>query len=66
MGRGYTREQYLEKVFTLKGLYPDMAITTDIIVGFPGESEKDFEDTMGLIRDVRFDNIFSFMYSPMA
>lgn len=64
MGRGYTREQYLEKVFTLKGLYPDMAVTTDIIVGFPGESEKDFEDTVGLIRDVRFDNIFSFMYSP--
>ncbi|MBI5238653.1 MAG: tRNA (N6-isopentenyl adenosine(37)-C2)-methylthiotransferase MiaB [Deltaproteobacteria bacterium] len=64
MGRGYTREEYLEKVFTLKGLYPDMAITTDIIVGFPGETEKDFEDTMRLIRAVRFDNIFSFMYSP--
>mgnify|MGYP001611899751 CR=1 FL=1 len=64
MGRGYTREEYLKKVFTLKGLYPDMAITTDIIVGFPGETEKDFEDSMRLIRDVRFDNIFSFMYSP--
>ncbi len=64
MGRGYTREQYLGKVFRLKGLYHDMAITTDIIVGFPGENEKDFEDTMSLIRAARFDGVFSFMYSP--
>lgn len=64
MGRGYTRDEYLGKVALLKKLYPDMAVTSDIIVGFPGETEADFEDTMGLINTVRFDNIFSFMYSP--
>ncbi len=64
MGRGYTRQQYLLKLSLLKALYPEMAVTTDIIVGFPGESESDFEDTMELIKDVRFGNIFSFMYSP--
>jgi len=64
MGRAYTREQYLEKVDLLQGLYPDMALTTDIIVGFPGETEEDFQDTMTLIERVRYDNIFSFMYSP--
>jgi len=63
MGRGYTRDEYLARIELLKGLYPDMAITTDIIVGFPGETEADFEATMGLLRTVRFDNIFSFMYS---
>ena len=64
MGRGYTRDEYLAKAELLKGLYPDMAITTDIIVGFPGETGTDFEATMDLLRTVRFDNIFSFMYSP--
>lgn len=64
MGRGYSVEEYLSKVSLLKRLYPEMAITTDIIVGFPGESEADYEATMSLLRTVRFDNIFSFMYSP--
>lgn len=64
MRRGYTREEYLEKVMLLKRLYPNMSITTDIIAGFPGETEADFEDTMELLKTVRFDNIFSFMYSP--
>lgn len=64
MGRVYTREQYLEKVELIQGLYPDMSFTSDIIVGFPGESEEDFLQTMGLIERVRFDNLFSFMYSP--
>ncbi|MFQ5735445.1 MAG: tRNA (N6-isopentenyl adenosine(37)-C2)-methylthiotransferase MiaB [Thermodesulfobacteriota bacterium] len=64
MGRRYTRQGYLEKVMLLKELYSDMALTTDIIVGFPGEKEEDFRDTMDLIEAVRFDNIFSFMYSP--
>ncbi len=64
MGRGYTKEEYLEKVMLLKGLYPDMSLTTDIIAGFPGESEDDFSETRGLLESVRFDNIFSFMYSP--
>ena len=64
MRRGYTRGEYLEKVFYLKDRYPDMAVTSDVIVGFPGETEEDFRDTMGLIRAVRFEGIFSFMYSP--
>ena len=64
MGRGYTREQYIEKVELLQGLYPDMSLTSDVIVGFPGESEEDFIQTMSLIERVRFDNLFSFMYSP--
>lgn len=64
MNRGYTREGYLNKIFRLKRLYPDMGITTDIIVGFPGETEADFRDTMSLIKDLEFDNIFSFKYSP--
>jgi tRNA-2-methylthio-N6-dimethylallyladenosine synthase len=64
MRRGYSVAEYRSKVDKIRGLYPDFAITTDIIVGFPGESELDFERTMELIESVRFDNIFSFMYSP--
>ncbi|MEK7773334.1 MAG: tRNA (N6-isopentenyl adenosine(37)-C2)-methylthiotransferase MiaB, partial [Deltaproteobacteria bacterium] len=64
MGRGYAKKEYLAKVSRLKELYPDMAVTTDIIVGFPGETEGDFKDTMDLVGEVRFDNIFSFTYSP--
>mgnify|MGYP001559396930 CR=1 FL=1 len=64
MNRGYTREEYLNKAYKLKRLYPDMGITTDIIVGFPGETKADFSDTMGLIKEMEFDNIFSFKYSP--
>ncbi|MBI5561503.1 MAG: tRNA (N6-isopentenyl adenosine(37)-C2)-methylthiotransferase MiaB [Deltaproteobacteria bacterium] len=64
MRRGYTRDEYAAKARRIRSLYPDMSITSDIIVGFPGEGDKDFEDTLGLISDLRFDNIFSFMYSP--
>lgn len=64
MRRGYTRAQYLEKIAMLRAARPDIAITSDIIVGFPGETDRDFLDTMGLINSVRYDNIFSFMYSP--
>jgi len=64
MRRGYSAAEYRSKVEKIRELYPDFAITTDIIVGFPGESERDFERTMELIESVRFDNIFSFMYSP--
>ncbi len=63
MGRGYTSSEYLSRVTTLRRLYPDISITTDIIVGFPGETDSDFDATMALIREARFDNIFSFMYS---
>ncbi len=64
MRRGYRVDEYLAKVTRLQDLYPDIALTTDIIVGFPGETEEDFERTLTLIRRVGFDNIFSFKYSP--
>lgn len=64
MRRGYTRKDYLEKIDKIRKVCPDIAITTDIIVGFPGESERDFNDTMDVVRQVRYDNIFSFKYSP--
>jgi tRNA-2-methylthio-N6-dimethylallyladenosine synthase len=68
MNRGYTVEEYLSKVFFFKKLYPGMSITTDIIVGFPGEEERDFEASMSVVMEVEFDSIFSFKYSlrPMT
>ena len=64
MGRGYTREEYLEKVSVLRELIPDVEITTDIIVGFPGEERDDFEQTLSLIETARYQNAFSFRFSP--
>ena len=64
MQRTYTREQYLEKVAMIRGARRPIAITTDIIVGFPGESEADFEETLSLLDQVRYDSLFSFKYSP--
>jgi len=64
MNRGYTREEYLEKISLLRNLMPDISISTDIIVGFPGETEEEFQETLSLLREVRFTNIFSFRYSP--
>ena len=64
MHRGYTKESYLEKIDRLKKVCPSIAITADVIVGFPGEEEKDFEETLDLMRKVRFDDLFSFKYSP--
>lgn len=64
MNRKYTREQYLEVIAKLRSVRPDIYISTDIIVGFPGETDEDFEDTMSLIREVRYDQSFSFIYSP--
>ncbi len=63
MKRRYTREAYLEKVALLRRICPDIALSSDVIVGFPGETEEDFTKTMELIEEVRFDNIFSFCYS---
>ncbi len=63
MNRGYSREHYLDKVSKLRDTCRDIAITSDMIVGFPGESEADFEQTLELIRNVRFDGLFAFMYS---
>ncbi len=64
MNRGYTREEYLGKIDMLRQLMPDISLSTDIIVGFPGETEKEFQDTLSLLAEVRFTNIFSFRYSP--
>ena len=63
MNRRYTREQYLELVRKLRAAVPDIAISTDIIVGFPGETEEDFEQTLTLCEEVRYDSAFTFMYS---
>jgi len=64
MKRGYTKEWFLDRALKLRQMVPDVSISTDIIVGFPGESEEDFEDTMDVIEKVRFEQIFSFKYSP--
>ncbi len=64
MNRGYTQEIYRRKVDYARSLMPDIALTTDIIVGFPGETEAEFEDTLRLVEDVRFDMLFTFLYSP--
>lgn len=63
MNRGYTRDIYLERVAYAKRKIPGLALTSDVIVGFPGETESDFEDTLSLIRTVEFDNLFTFLYS---
>ncbi|MCG0277812.1 MAG: tRNA (N6-isopentenyl adenosine(37)-C2)-methylthiotransferase MiaB [Thermanaeromonas sp.] len=64
MNRGYTREHYLELVEVLRRHIPGVSITTDLIVGFPGETEEDFQDTLSLVEQVQFDNAFTFMFSP--
>lgn len=63
MGRGYTAATYLEKVEKLRRVVPDIALTTDIIVGFPGESESDFQQTLTMLKKVGYDQIYSFKYS---
>ncbi|MDD5224421.1 MAG: tRNA (N6-isopentenyl adenosine(37)-C2)-methylthiotransferase MiaB [bacterium] len=64
MNRRYTREDYLDKVERLRAACPDIAITTDMIIGFPGEDEPDFRQTMDLLEKARFDGSFSFVFSP--
>jgi len=65
MKRGYTREHYQNLVHKLRQAIPQIALTTDIIVGFPGEKEKDFQDTLELVETVGFDGAFTFCYSPL-
>ena len=63
MGRRYTREEYLELFHKIKEKVPNVAISTDIIVGFPGEEEEDFEETMSLVEECKYDNAFTFIFS---
>jgi len=64
MNRGYTREQYMDLASRIREAMPDSSLTTDIIVGFPGEDEREFADTMDLVKRLEFDAAFTFMYSP--
>ena len=64
MNRRYTREQYLNRVRALREAVPGIGLTTDIIVGFPGETEEHFQDTMSLVKEVGYDSAFTFIYSP--
>lgn len=66
MNRKYTREHYISIVDKLKSKIPNIRLTTDIIVGFPGETEEDFEDTCSLVKYVKYDGIFAFMYSKRS
>lgn len=66
MNRRYTREQYLELVQKIRAAIPDISLTTDIIVGFPGETEEDFLDTLSLVEAVQFDSAFTFIYSKRS
>ncbi|MFC4077931.1 tRNA (N6-isopentenyl adenosine(37)-C2)-methylthiotransferase MiaB [Salinithrix halophila] len=64
MARKYTREQYMELVRKIKKAIPDVVLTTDIIVGYPGETEEQFQDTLSLMEEVEYDSAFTFIYSP--
>ena len=64
MNRGYTRESYLDRIAALRERIPDIVITSAVIVGFPGETQEDFEETMSLIEAVRYDALFTFQFSP--
>lgn len=66
MNRGYTREDYLSLVERMRDAIPGVAITSDLIVGFPGETDEDFQDTLEMVEKVRFDAAFTFMYSPRS
>jgi tRNA-2-methylthio-N6-dimethylallyladenosine synthase len=66
MRRTYSRERYLRLVDELRAAIPDLALTTDLIVGFPGETEDDFRETLTAVEEVRFDGAFTFVYSPRA
>jgi tRNA-2-methylthio-N6-dimethylallyladenosine synthase len=64
MRRTYSRERYLRLVDELRAAIPDLALTTDLIVGFPGETEAEFEETVGAVEEVGYDGAFTFVYSP--
>lgn len=64
MHRGYTAERFLEKLEMMRSIVPDLAASTDVIVGFPGETDEDFEQTLSVVEQARFDNAFMFQFSP--
>ncbi|MCB9026825.1 MAG: tRNA (N6-isopentenyl adenosine(37)-C2)-methylthiotransferase MiaB [Bdellovibrionaceae bacterium] len=64
MNRGYSRKEYLDKVLMIKNFVPGVSLSTDIIVGFPGETEEQFEDTLSLLEEVEYETLFAFKYSP--
>ena len=64
MNRGYTREEYIEKINRMRELIPNLVLSTDIIVGFPGETEEEFQDTMSLVQEIKFETIYAYIYSP--
>ena len=64
MNRHYDRETYLQKIDYAKSVMPDLVLTSDVIVGFPGETEEEFEETITLIEKVHYDSLFTFIFSP--
>jgi tRNA-2-methylthio-N6-dimethylallyladenosine synthase len=66
MRRGYTSREYLDRIHALRAAIPDVSVTTDLIAGFPGETDDDFERTVDLVREARFDAAFTFVYSPRS
>jgi tRNA-2-methylthio-N6-dimethylallyladenosine synthase len=64
MRRGYTAERYLERLAAARAAIDDLAVTTDVIVGFPGETEQDFEDTLAVVAEAAYDSAYTFIFSP--
>ena len=64
MGRRYTKEEYRKLFYQIKEMIPNCSITTDIIVGFPGETDEDFDDTIELVNELKYDLAYTFIYSP--
>ena len=64
MNRGYTREEYINKINLMKKYIPNLVLSSDIIVGFPGETEDEFSETISLVEELQFETIYAFMYSP--
>jgi tRNA-2-methylthio-N6-dimethylallyladenosine synthase len=64
MNRNYTSSQYLSLIDYARSVMPDLVLTSDVIVGFPGETDEEFEDTLKLVEQVRYDALFTFIYSP--
>ncbi|MFQ5853611.1 MAG: tRNA (N6-isopentenyl adenosine(37)-C2)-methylthiotransferase MiaB, partial [Candidatus Binatia bacterium] len=64
MRRGYNRREYIDRIRRLRDVCPEVAVSTDIIVGFPGETEEEFDDTLEMLTEIEYDDVFAFMYSP--